>query len=114
VGEWCSDPDRAKCLARRKKWAGVCEKCGKPTDGSGGPGKASKLCRECNAEELGAVSAEKARPGRELAERMWREGYKCVEICQAVGWSTRAPGATIGRRRVLGWDFPQRQGKNAA
>ena len=47
VTSWCLDPDRSKDRARRRRYAGKCETCGKPTDGSSGPGRAPKECLEC-------------------------------------------------------------------
>jgi transposase len=38
------DPDGAKQRARRRRYQGKCEVCGKPTDGSNGRAAAPKLC----------------------------------------------------------------------
>jgi hypothetical protein len=47
ASSWCLDPDEAKHRARRAQYAGVCECCGEPTDGSRGPGKAPSMCLSC-------------------------------------------------------------------
>lgn len=47
VDSWVNDPDLSKHRARRYKYGGTCEECGAPTDGSWGPGKASRHCRNC-------------------------------------------------------------------
>lgn len=48
VSALLNDPNLAKHLERRRRYAGSCERCGAPTDGSGGPAaKASRHCRVC-------------------------------------------------------------------
>ena len=47
VSGWINDPDLAKQKARRARYAGVCVDCGKPTDGSSGPGRAPTRCVPC-------------------------------------------------------------------
>jgi hypothetical protein len=44
------DPDGSKLAARKASYAGVCARCGDPTDGSGGRAKASKHCTKCARE----------------------------------------------------------------
>jgi hypothetical protein len=41
------DPTGEQDRARKDAYAGVCEDCGNPTNGSDGPGKAPKLCNHC-------------------------------------------------------------------
>lgn len=51
VWDLLNDPDLVKHRERRRKYrrkyGGKCERCGAPTDGSRGPAKASRHCREC-------------------------------------------------------------------
>jgi predicted transcriptional regulator len=47
VNTWLSDPDLSKQRARRKRYRGTCEDCGRSTDGSNGKAKAPKLCAVC-------------------------------------------------------------------
>lgn len=49
---WCSNSCRKKAC-----YAGTCEECGGPTDGSNGPDKASKRCVHCIVWTRGAVIA---------------------------------------------------------
>jgi DNA-binding CsgD family transcriptional regulator len=42
-----ADRDRASSRAMKERYRGECEVCAAPTNGCGGPGKASKLCDVC-------------------------------------------------------------------
>lgn len=44
ISDILNDPDRSKALARRRRYAGTCRVCGKPTDGSNGPSSAPRYC----------------------------------------------------------------------
>jgi DNA-directed RNA polymerase specialized sigma24 family protein len=67
-----ADPTGEQRLERRRRYAGTCEECGRPTDGSGGPGKAAKRCAECRkwtrekiVEAMKLWAAEHGRPPRQ-------------------------------------------------
>lgn len=47
VATLINDPDGSKQRARRERYRGKCEDCGKPTDGSNGKDKAPRWCRAC-------------------------------------------------------------------
>lgn len=49
VHAYLSDPDLSKLRARQASYAGTCIDCGRPTDGSDGPGKAAERCADCRA-----------------------------------------------------------------
>ena len=110
VGAWLSDPDLEKQKARERRYAGICEGCGNPTTGCNGPGLAPALCKDCARPLSGERSRERARPQRELIERMWREGRSSKEIGSAVGWGGKWPAANrIGVLRRKGYDLPPRR-----
>jgi hypothetical protein len=50
VNGWLSDPDGSRLAARKRSYAGICIDCGAATDGSDGPGLASKRCLSCWAQ----------------------------------------------------------------
>lgn len=60
------DPDRKKALARRERYRGVCEICGKPTTGSEGRAKAPRRCAEHNP---GGETARRRHSGKGPAQR---------------------------------------------
>ncbi len=47
AASWVLDPERSADRERKRRYAGSCHECGKPTDGSMGPGRAPKVCRDC-------------------------------------------------------------------
>jgi hypothetical protein len=47
VSVWLNDPDLSKQRARRERYRGTCTDCGAPTDGSNGPTKPAKRCKDC-------------------------------------------------------------------
>lgn len=47
VSEIINDPDGSKARARRESYAGVCDECGGPTDGSNGRANAPPRCLYC-------------------------------------------------------------------
>ena len=47
VRELLVDPDGAKVRARKARYGGTCLDCGRQTDGSNGPAKAPKRCKQC-------------------------------------------------------------------
>lgn len=50
VTAYLCDPDLAKQRRRRLAYRGTCARCGGPTDGSNGPGKAPEHCASCQAD----------------------------------------------------------------
>lgn len=48
LSSWLEDPDGTKQKERRKRYAGTCVDCGKPTDGSNGAGASSERCDACH------------------------------------------------------------------
>jgi hypothetical protein len=48
VTELKADPDGSRAKARKASYAGTCEACGNPTNGSNGPGKAARFCTHCS------------------------------------------------------------------
>lgn len=47
VDAWLNDPGGQRLQARKDSYAGTCDTCGGPTDGSNGRGKASVRCITC-------------------------------------------------------------------
>jgi hypothetical protein len=47
AASWVLDPERSADRERKRRYAGSCRECGKPTDGSRGPGCAPKVCQDC-------------------------------------------------------------------
>lgn len=47
VDNWLNDPDLAKAQARRERYSASCERCGGPTDGSGGYAVQRSICAGC-------------------------------------------------------------------
>lgn len=52
VNNYICDADGTKDAERRKRYAGVCERCGAATSGHDGIGKASRICAACYAETM--------------------------------------------------------------
>ena len=44
---WISDPGGHRLRARKDSYRGCCSECGRPTDGSSGPGRAPTVCINC-------------------------------------------------------------------
>ncbi len=47
VDSWLNDPGGERLRARKDSYRGRCQRCGQPTDGSGGPASAPRLCASC-------------------------------------------------------------------
>lgn len=56
VNAWLKDPDGHKLRARKDSYRGECIDCGKPTNGSSGPGKSPDRCVLCNGAHTRALS----------------------------------------------------------
>jgi hypothetical protein len=50
VNIYRADPSGERQRQRRQRYQGTCAGCGRPTSGSGGPGRAPKRCRACAGE----------------------------------------------------------------
>lgn len=77
VDGWLNDPDGARLQARKDSYAGVCVRCGAPTDGSNGRARAAKVCKECWVWEPDVVLAAVRRwaaehDGYPPTEEQWR------------------------------------------
>lgn len=77
VDAWLNDPSGAKLQARKDSYAGVCEWCGAPTDGSNGRDRAPVVCMECRMWEPDVVLAAVRRwasehDGKAPSETDWR------------------------------------------
>lgn len=51
LGALLSDPDGSRDRARKRRYGGTCEGCGRRTDGSNGSGRAPKMCATCTAQK---------------------------------------------------------------
>src|SRR5205823_2130598 len=51
VNIYRADPDGERQRERRQRYRGTCAGCGRPTSGSGGPGRAPEWCRACAGEQ---------------------------------------------------------------
>lgn len=102
-------PPRKFCSERCRKaqYAEPCVDCGRPHTGRAShPGQ--RYCVECGKRHAAEASTERARPQRELIERMWREGASSAAICAAIGSRVAAPSAYIANLRARGYDLPVR------
>lgn len=77
-----NDPDGSIDRERKARYAGTCEKCGGPTDGSNGRPKAPKVCMRCLV--VNGSPARRAGPTRSYA--IWTE-QKCLD--SIVRWVDR-------------------------
>lgn len=68
-----------------------------------------RFCVRCGAKVSAEKSVERARPQRELVERLWREGKSCREICDAIGYRGDDPSGYICTLRAQGYDLPHRR-----
>lgn len=110
------DPDLSRQRERRAGYAGVCDICGGPTDGSDGPGHASRRCRSCIdwppdriidamrrwADEHGGV------PPTTTEWRRAQPGYPSADcVVSRMGWNAALLGAGFALRsdrRPETWD----------
>jgi hypothetical protein len=109
LSEWCSDPDRIKHAARRMRYAGKCESCGKSTDGSYGPGKASPICSFCSTKNLVRNTQMASKLLREELEIYWREKVPLAEIAFMLEYKPKSLQSFISSLRREGYDFPYRR-----
>lgn len=86
VSEWLSDPDGSKRAARRARYAGVCVDCGRPTDGSDGPGKARERCMACYLAHLHANPPVWGRDRIVQCIRVWADEHGGIPPC-AEDWN---------------------------
>lgn len=98
VGAILSDPDGVKERARKDRYRGTCEKCGGPTDGSAGPGKAPKVCMDC------ITGGAEPRPARQRPYRPLRRWAPTDSLAAIISWIEehgRLPRSTDFQRREL-------------
>lgn len=105
IHEWVTDPDGAKRGARKARYRGSCERCGGPTDGSDGPGKASKRCLACeqtrNAERNARIVA------------AWEAGDTLAVIAEREGMTVSGVGTWINLARQRdGMSIPLHRRRN--
>ena len=81
-------PHRRKAKRRKASYAGTCERCGAPTSGADGKGRASRHCQRCKPQSRPRWTREAVRG----AHRFWRERFGFV--ASSVDWS-----GTHARRR---------------
>jgi hypothetical protein len=95
------DPTGEKAKTRKASYAGACGRCGAPTSGADGKGRASRHCQQCKPQS-------RARWTRELvrgAHHFWQERFGF--IASSVDWSgthaRRRGGAALERYRAARW-----------
>lgn len=126
------DPDGAKDRARKKRYAGKCEKCGGPTTGSLGRARAPKVCAKCASVKvwthervLDAIRRYAAANGRPPTATDWQRAdrgngypaassvYSADESCPFASWADAIEAAGFERPRVgkrdgdYHWDSPE-------
>ncbi len=103
--KWCSDPCRKRAL-----YAGTCESCGGPTDGSQGRVAAPKRCVVCTPRAAAARAGWTAIRDAHYHEvqRLWRAGLTMREIAARMDTTKPTVGTWLYRMRRDGWDVPYR------
>lgn len=91
VAQWFVDPDGSKSRERKKRYAGTCEGCGGPTDGSNGHAKASERCQACRDSRYAERNAR-------LVE-LWEAGVPTPEIASRLGMTEVAVRSWVDRAR---------------
>lgn len=98
--EWCSE-----CCRKQTSYSGECEKCGAPTNGSNGPGTASKLCIDCTRKRNSGRNAqiiemhEKGESHWYIAEQL---GMAEGTVSSCIDAERRVRGASISFHRLGG------------
>lgn len=95
AANWILDPDLSKQRARRVRYAGTCERCGNPTDGSGGFGSAPTVCMDClrwtDEAIIEAMQNWAKDHGKPPTCADWQNvgaTYPCAQIvCSRIGWN---------------------------
>jgi hypothetical protein len=95
------DPTGEKAKARKAGYAGTCERCGTPTSGADGKGRASRHCQRCKPQSRPRWTRETVRG----AHRFWLERFGF--IASSVDWSgthaRRRGGAALERYQSAHW-----------
>lgn len=106
VNAWLSDPDRSKEIARKNSYRGTCEECGSSTNGSNGPGKAGRHCRNCAPD----VHAKWSKPRIVAAIQQWAQRYgqppTCTDWMPAIARHHGSPSAADKQARYEADDWP--------
>jgi hypothetical protein len=101
VRGYLHDPTGDKAKARRASYAGACERCGTPTSGADGKGRASRHCQRCKPQSRARWTRETVRG----AHRFWHERFGF--IASSADWSgTHARyrgGAALERYQSARW-----------
>ena len=101
VRGYLHDPTGAKAKARKTSYAGSCERCGAPTSGADGKGRASRHCQRCKPQSRARWTRETVRG----AHRFWLERFGFI-ACSA-DWSgthaRRRGGDALERYRSARW-----------
>jgi hypothetical protein len=105
--EWCSE----RC--RKRQYEQPCIDCGKPHMGRASHPE-QRYCHACAQRRSGEASAERARPRRELAERLWAEGRTYREIAPLIGMRLPTLKSQLTNWRNEGYSFPHRHPGQAA
>jgi hypothetical protein len=101
VRGYLHDPTGEKDERRKASYAGTCERCGTPTSGANGKGRASRYCQRCKPQSRARWTRQKVRG----AHRFWLERFGFV--ASSVDWSgtharQRGDGA-LERYRSARW-----------
>jgi hypothetical protein len=95
------DPTGERAKARKAGSAGRCERCGAPTSGADGKGRASRHCQRCKPQSRPRWTREAVRG----AHHFWLERFGFV--ASSVDWSgthaRRRSGAALKRYRSARW-----------
>lgn len=101
VKGYLHDPPGEKAKARKAGYAGRCERCGAPTSGADGKGRASRHCQRCKPQSRPRWTREAVRG----AHHFWLERFGFV--ASSVDWSgthaRRRGGAALQRYRSARW-----------
>src|SRR4051794_23535144 len=101
VRGYLHDPTGAKAKARKASYAGTCERCGAPTSGADGKGRASPHCQRCKPQSRARWTRETVRG----AHRFWRErfGFTASSLDWSGTHARRRGGAALARYRGARW-----------
>jgi len=105
VKAYLYDPTGEKARAVKRRYQGVCRRCGAPTAARGGKGDAYEFCKGCHP---GAIAPTRTREWVRDAMRAWRERYGRPP--SSTDWSgthaVRRGGDALERLRDGDWPPP--------
>jgi hypothetical protein len=105
VRGYLHDPTGEKAKARKAGYAGACERCGAPTSGADGKGRASRHCQRCKPQSRPRWTHEAVRG----AHRFWHERFGFV--ASSTDWSStharRRGGDALARFQSARWPSGQ-------